>query len=1084
MTHSAPPRRRRPVLPWLAVLTVFGMVGAGIIAVATGGGGLAAPDWVERRIEARLVQALPDGRIAFEGLEVALGADGRPGLVLSGVTLSDTAGTPQASVARVEGAVAVWPLLRGEIELTGLSLSGAILSVRRDVDGRFDLALGGVGAGFAAPGEIVAAVDRWVAAPALARLDRVAAHGLTLRYEDARARRGWTADGGRLRLTREDGRLRASADFALLSGRDAAAVLAFNAESALGSEAVALGLTFERMETADIATQSPALAWLEVLDAPISGALRASVDATGALGPLHAMLEIGEGVLQPEAAARPIPFRAAKSYFTYDPEAATLRFDEIAVESDLLSATATGQAVLHGLDTGWPTRLTAQVRLGDVTAKPGGLYEAPVTLAGAEADLSVRLDPFELRLGRLRIADPALPLNLSGRTDIGPQGWRLALDAMAEDVTPGMVTTFWPRDVAPNTRRWVANNLSEGRLTSAQAALRAMPDAEPEVSFSAAFDGMRIRFLPEMPPIEAAAGHLGLHDGRFAATVHDGRATPGHGEAVDLAGTSFVIPDVRVPDAPAEVRLAAESALPAALRLVDRPPFRLLERAGRTPDIAAGHLSVAGRIGLELRPGQTPDDLDLDLTGVLRDVASARIVPGRQLTARRLDARLDGDALRIEGTAALDGAPVTARWTRPRAPEATGRLRAEVRLDRAFLEGLGFSPPPGAVSGAAPATLALTMPPRGAPRFELTSELDGLALSLEALGWRLGARETGALRVAGRLGQPAAIERLTLEAPGLSAAGEVALGPRGLSRARFERLRVGDWLDTAVTLRPRAEGLPPAVEIAGGTLDLRARPAASQDPSAGTGAGAGAPLSVALDRVTVSDGLALTDVRGELTAGAGLDGTFSARVNDAAAIGGTLLPMGGRTAVRIRADDAGRALAASGLFENADDGALDVTLLPADTPGSFDGALRVTDTRMRNTPALAALLDAMSIVGILDQLQGPGIAFSEVEARFRLTPREMILTEGAAVGPSMGVSLDGYVDLATGRMDMQGVLSPFYILNAVGSVLTRKGEGLFGINFRLQGTGGDPEVSVNPLSALTPGMFREIFRRPPPQVIQ
>jgi hypothetical protein len=67
-------------------------------------------------------------------------------------------------------------------------------------------------------------------------------------------------------------------------------------------------------------------------------------------------------------------------------------------------------------------------------------------------------------------------------------------------------------------------------------------------------------------------------------------------------------------------------------------------------------------------------------------------------------------------------------------------------------------------------------------------------------------------------------------------------------------------------------------------------------------------------------------------------------------------------------------------------------------------------------------------------------------------------------------------------MDMQGVVSPFYVLNGIGSFLTRKGEGLFGMNFTLKGPASAPSVGVNPLSLLTPGMFREIFRRPAPVV--
>ena len=77
-------------------------------------------------------------------------------------------------------------------------------------------------------------------------------------------------------------------------------------------------------------------------------------------------------------------------------------------------------------------------------------------------------------------------------------------------------------------------------------------------------------------------------------------------------------------------------------------------------------------------------------------------------------------------------------------------------------------------------------------------------------------------------------------------------------------------------------------------------------------------------------------------------------------------------------------------------------------------------------------------------------------------------------------SLDPEVEVAV----CQGVISPLYLLNGIGSFLTRKGEGLIGFNFNLTGSAASPSVSVNPLSAFTPGMFREIFRRPVPEVTE
>jgi hypothetical protein len=164
-------------------------------------------------------------------------------------------------------------------------------------------------------------------------------------------------------------------------------------------------------------------------------------------------------------------------------------------------------------------------------------------------------------------------------------------------------------------------------------------------------------------------------------------------------------------------------------------------------------------------------------------------------------------------------------------------------------------------------------------------------------------------------------------------------------------------------------------------------------------------------------------------------------------------------------------------------GTLDLRLTPAGPPGSFDGVLAISDLRINDAPALAALLNTISVVGLLEQFNGQGLHFSDVDARFRLTPERLTLLESSAVGASAGISMDGYFDLARKTLDMQGVLSPVYVLNALGGALTpRRGEGLFGFNFTLSGPASDPSVTVNPLSALTPGFLRELFRRASPQV--
>jgi hypothetical protein len=58
------------------------------------------------------------------------------------------------------------------------------------------------------------------------------------------------------------------------------------------------------------------------------------------------------------------------------------------------------------------------------------------------------------------------------------------------------------------------------------------------------------------------------------------------------------------------------------------------------------------------------------------------------------------------------------------------------------------------------------------------------------------------------------------------------------------------------------------------------------------------------------------------------------------------------------------------------------------------------------------------------------------------------------------------------------------MLNGIGQIFSKRREGLFGFNYRMTGAADDPRVSVNPLSILTPGMFREIFRSEPPKLDQ
>jgi hypothetical protein len=212
-----------------------------------------------------------------------------------------------------------------------------------------------------------------------------------------------------------------------------------------------------------------------------------------------------------------------------------------------------------------------------------------------------------------------------------------------------------------------------------------------------------------------------------------------------------------------------------------------------------------------------------------------------------------------------------------------------------------------------------------------------------------------------------------------------------------------------------------------------------------------------------------------------MNGRFTGRINGGGAVQGTVTPSERGNVVRIVSEDAGAVMASAGIFDMGRGGSLDLTLVPRGPEGQYDGRARFSRMRVQDAPALAELLSAVSVVGLLEQLNGEGLAFNSGDVTFILTPDAVEITQGSAVGASLGISFAGLYQTG-GRLDLQGVISPIYLVNGLGQIFSRRGEGFFGFNYALSGSVDAPKVSVNPLSVLTPGMFREIFRAAPPNL--
>jgi len=552
-------------------------------------------------------------------------------------------------------------------------------------------------------------------------------------------------------------------------------------------------------------------------------------------------------------------------------------------------------------------------------------------------------------------------------------------------------------------------------------------------------------------------------------------------------------PAADAPDEGRAVYMAADEQVEAEPGAGAQGPGVLM-----TPGNVDGRIAVTVDLALLLHrdgpPRASGRRPDFTVSGAVYDAASAVLLPGRMLRAARLDLRADQMALTIGGAAQMDDLPMEIVYRRalmaapdpsprpvPRggpaiaaaqpqaAPPGRGQLVADFPLRPADLAAAGLPLPAGALRGEGRGRVQVDFAADGPPALTLEADLAGLAVALPALGVAKPARAPGRITAKGWLGPAPGLSAASLDMPGATVRLRL---PRGLAGGvRLDRLALGGWLDARGRFDPASIGAPARLALTGGRADLRAMPRGGGRP------GARVALDLALDRVTLADGIALTSLRGALSPD--LHGTLNARVNGAAPVTLRLAPggdaAGAGPALHLTAADGGAVLRAAGLASGLRAGALDLRLVPDGAPGRYRGQVGLAGLTL--PPGGAAALRAGAPPA--DATTGDGMTFDDVRAAFTLDRDRIALHSASATGPSLGLAVDGRVNLRDRRLDLQGVASPLYFLNRMGAFMTRRGEGLIGLHFTLTGPMDAPELAANPLSVLTPGPLRDMFRRRP-----
>jgi len=146
--------------------------------------------------------------------------------------------------------------------------------------------------------------------------------------------------------------------------------------------------------------------------------------------------------------------------------------------------------------------------------------------------------------------------------------------------------------------------------------------------------------------------------------------------------------------------------------------------------------------------------------------------------------------------------------------------------------------------------------------------------------------------------------------------------------------------------------------------------------------------------------------------------------------------------------------------------------------------LTIENFKVLKAPAFATLLTLADLRGFADLLSGEGMSFDYLEINLKDDLKTTTIKEILALGKSVSLQMDGYVEKKTGLISLRGTLVPAKMLNSliskipiVGRILvgSKVGEGVFGVSFKIKGLPGDIKTSINPVKTLTPRFITRVL---------
>ncbi|TDI54850.1 MAG: hypothetical protein E2O93_08505 [Alphaproteobacteria bacterium] len=819
------------------------------------------------------------------------------------------------------------------------------------------------------------------------------------------------------------------------------------------------------------------------------------IDPQGDLAQLRARLTMGAGFLS-LAPNRITLIDEADITFQFDLEDDVVRLPRVAVFAGQARLIFSAKITLP--DPSEPIRLVGRIADAVLPVAPWSKKKRYRLTEGMfKASIDVRAG--KISLDQLTVKGPAGSASLAGTAELTGPSAGIALALSLDEAPIEFSRGLWPAFVTPKVLNWIDANLSGGFVGPGTLRIalpldhlgergrgRVLPPYALEGSI--AFRDVRFTPIESLPMIGGAAGIIDLADATAKIKLNVGKADLGEIGTLDASGTVFTIPELGKSDISGnlELRLAGPAA---ALALASNAgPLNIARERGIQAVDLTGNADLQLTAKIPLNRPFSSDEVLPWFRLALNGFSSNSPINGRTVEVANIVLEGTPDAYTVKGKATLDGIPAELDIDASKGAASTG---VTLTLDDAARREIGFDLG-DMLTG--PVTVALSAPPEAKSQ-RLTVDLEKARISLPFLGWEKGPGVPATAKFV--ITQADGITRISdfsLAGKGFRAVGTVTIGESGLIREldlKHVALRPGDDFSIHVTrvgkgYRVSATG---AAFDARGLITAAKRGDASETSDTITDA---MTVKIAIDQIRGYNDTILIGVAGDITMSEG-------KLRNVALAGGTvqrrsvkwtIKEEGAISRLALETADGGEILRFLDVYNKIRGGRLSLNLAGKTGSNDDSGVLTIKKFKIRNEKALT---DAVGPVttrnterareNMLLAMDTENIGFTTLKIPFRRKDDVLTIGEAFLRGPVIGATGRGTVDLDRRTIAIRGTFVPAFGINNLASAIPLFGrilgggrnEGLVGITYKIVGPLEQPTMTLNPLSAIAPGIFRKIF---------